>query len=630
MTDKAPRHRLQNAAQSNPLVSLRHVRVRYGNTDAWVGGRIDLDIHPGDVLLLLGPSGCGKSTLLLTIVGLIPESVDAELEGSVVYGTPESLGGDDGNGGNETAHDGASRVGMVFQDPDAQIVMDTLLDEVCFGLENLLVSVEQIEPRALAALDQVGLAHSREEALRSPNELSGGQRQRLAIACALALQPRILVLDEPTANLDPVATAEFYALVGRLADDWRAIVIVEHELDDAVPLASRVVVLDRNGNAVYDDTPQEVLGRHANELRELGVRLPTATAMALRLESREHDSAGLPQPLRLTNREPGAAEQWQLLPLLLPLPLTAADLERRDDLAGKLSLPPIADCQQIEPNGRQADMAVDHAVDDVARLHAVQIDLSGRTIVHPLDLRIARGEFLALIGANGAGKSTLTKAIAGLVPLAGGGITLCGKPLEHMNVRAVGDLVGYVFQNPEHQFLTASVADELGYGLKVRRYSEERIASRVEAMLDRFDLTRYRDTNPFLLSHGEKRRLSVATALITEPQLLILDEPTFGQDKARTDEIIDMITALSRTGIAILMVTHDLQLVADHARRVAVLANGRLAGLGSPQDILCDERLLRQAELSLPPVRAVAGRLAKRHQAWSSVYRMEQIRTGRI
>ncbi|MCQ4631211.1 ATP-binding cassette domain-containing protein [Shinella sp. CPCC 100929] len=575
------------ADKTNPVISLKDVSIRYDTSDRWIGDQIDLDIYPGETVLLLGPSGCGKSTVMLALAGLIPTSLEADLRGRVLCGGINTRHVDAGQL--------AGKVGIVFQDPDAQVVTGSLLDEVCFGLENLLAPVDEIETRALTALRRMGLADSREEALRTPTELSGGGRQRLAIACALALDPPVLVLDEPTANLDPVASAEFYAALTTLKDASRAIVLVEHELDDALQLADRVVVLDGNGTIIHDGAPAEVLGRHARDLSERGIWLPTATGVALRL--------GLDAD---PERE---------------LPLTVSELAPALDA---VEAPEGTIVSTTDP-GRSRDQVLAQQ-DVLIDVHAASVRLGGVTVLHGVDLRIMSGEFLAIAGINGAGKSTLTRAIAGLVPLSSGSIALAGTPLTALDVRQVGDRIGYVFQNPEHQFLARTARDELAYGLRVRRRPKHEVDDRVDRMLARFELARYADVNPFLLSHGEKRRLSVATALITEPKILILDEPTFGQDQARAREIVNMICELNATGITIIIITHDLQLIADYADRVTLLSQGRLLDVGATGEILCDTRLIERAGLRPPPVRHIALALAREKPEWRTVYRTGQIR----
>lgn len=378
-------------------------------------------------------------------------------------------------------------------------------------------------------------------------------------------------------------------------DASRAIVLVEHELDDALQLADRIVVLDGSGSINHDGTPAEVLGRHARDLSERGIRLPTATGVALRL--------GLDAD---PERE---------------LPLTVSELAPALDAIEALEGTIVS----TTDTGRSRDQAL--AQRDVPiDVRAASVRLGGVTVLDGVDLRIMSGEFLAIAEVNGAGKSTLTRAIAGLVPLSSGSITLAGTPLTALDVRQVGDRIGYVFQNPEHQLLARTVRDELAYGLRVRRRCKHEIDDRVDRMLGRFDLARYADVNPFLLSHGEKRRLSVATALITEPKFLILDEPTLGQDQVRAREIVNMICELNATGINIIMITHDLQLIADYADRVALLSQGRLLDVGATGEILCDTRLIERAGLRPPPLRRIALALAREKPERRTVYRTGQIR----
>ncbi|MGB4777934.1 ABC transporter ATP-binding protein [Microbacterium sp.] len=573
----------------DPVLSLRGVSIRYDTGEDWIGTGLDLDIRAGQTALLLGPSGCGKSTLLLAMSGLIPASADAELRGQV-----RCAGIDTAN-----AHPGqlAAHVGMVFQDPDAQVVTGTLLDEVCFGLENLLVPVSEIEDRAIAALRRVGLATTREEVLRSPATLSGGGRQRLAIACALALEPQLLILDEPTANLDPAASAEFYATLATLKDPSRTLILVEHELDEALPLADRVIVLDRDGALLADGTPGEMFAERAAELRAHGVWLPTATEIAMRAGL---DADAIPLPLALP----------ELADRLLGEPGFAAAVDTVVD---------------TDPKRRPTQ----GPGETVARAQHATVTLGRRGVLDGVELEVRAGEFLAIAGVNGAGKSTLTRALAGLVPLSAGRIELEGTPLTSWDARQIGDRIGYVFQNPEHQFVTRTVRDELGYGLRVRGEDDTAIELAVDAMLARFDLAHYAEVNPFLLSHGEKRRLSVATALITEPRILILDEPTFGQDRARAREIIALVDELNAAGITIVMVTHDLQLIADHAHRLAVLADGHLLAVGGTAELLRDEVLLERAGLRQPPISRLARLLQERADeplaGWDAVYRIDQL-----
>ncbi|MBP2370300.1 ABC transporter ATP-binding protein [Pseudonocardia parietis] len=559
------------------LLHARGVRVRHETADDWRPDGVDLDVRPGEVVLLLGPSGCGKSTLSLALAGLVPRSVPADLEGTVVL-APAPDGG-------------PARAGMVFQDPDAQIVTGTVFDEVCFGPENLCRPVPEIEETAREALAAVGLTGRERD---DPGVLSGGGRQRLALACALALRPRLLVLDEPTANLDPHASAELYRLVDRLRADPASelgVLVVEHDLDDVVEIADRVVVLDGDGRPVTAGEIDEVFRHEHDRLADLGVWLPTA--------------------VRITRRLAGAGVH------LDPAPLTL------DDLAGELAARP--DVRPV-PLPR-ATAAPEDPATPLVRARGLTITPGrGRDpILRDVSLTVPDGDLLAVAGVNGAGKTTLAQALAGVRPPPPGTVEVAGLDVGCAGARAVAAVVAFVFQNPEHQFLAPTVADELAHGLRVRRDPPEVVEQRVAAALDRFDLQRYRDRSPWLLSHGEKRRLSVASALITGPRMLVLDEPTFGQDRARARELMALLTELNAEGTTVLMVCHDLQLVAEHARSLAVLRDGRLLAHGPAGDLLADDGLLATAGLRPPPLRRLAHALAPRDPAWARVYRTDDL-----
>ena len=555
------------------LLRARGVRIRHETAETWRPDGVDLDVGPGEVVLLLGPSGCGKSTLSLALAGLVPHSVPADLEGTVVLAP---------------APDGGSpRAGMVFQDPDAQIVTGTVFDEVCFGPENLCRPVDEIEETARAALAAVGLTGREHD---DPGVLSGGGRQRLALACALALRPRLLVLDEPTANLDPHASAELYRLVDRLRRDPASelgVLVVEHDLDDVVEIADRVVVLDADGRPVTAGGTAEVFGREHDRLAALGVWLPTAVRLSRRLAD-----AGV---------------------RLDPAPLTLDGLA--DDLAARPEIRPVPAPPDPAPGPDGAAPLVR------ARGLTVTPGRGRAPILDDVSLTVPDGDLLAVAGVNGAGKTTLAQALAGVRPPPPGTVDVAGLDVGRAGARAVAAVVAFVFQNPEHQFLAPTVAEELAHGLLVRRVVPDEITDRVTAALGRFDLRRYRDRSPWLLSHGEKRRLSVASALITGPRMLVLDEPTFGQDRARAGELMALLTELNADGTTVLMVCHDLQLVAEHARHLAVLRDGRLLAHGPTGDLLADDELLTSAGLRPPPLRRLAHALAPRDPAWAGVYR---------
>jgi energy-coupling factor transporter ATP-binding protein EcfA2 len=484
------------------------------------------------------------------------------------------------------------------------VVTGTLLDEVAFGPENRLVPAAEVLERAERALKLVGLWDRRGD---NPDVLSGGGRQRLAIACALALASPVLVLDEPTANLDPAGIDEVYAVLRELADDRdHAIVLIEHNLDAAVDLVDRVVVLDAAGRLVIDGPVRDVLQGRAGELLELGVWLPVSTLAAMRLRS-----AGV---------------------LIDPLPLTpselAAALEAIDVLPPPRSGP--ARVAGVAPAVR-VPTTLAGTPDQAITVRDVSVRRGGRrgpVVVHGVDLDVASGDFLAIVGTNGAGKTTLLQAIAGVVPRASGVVDVLGMDPERADARDRARRIGFVFQNPEHQFIADTVVDELDTGLRLQGMPEAERRDEVERMLQRFDLGEQRDRHPFLLSGGQKRRLSVGTALVAGAPVLALDEPTFGQDRARAAELLDLLRTLNDEGTTVLVVTHDLQLVADCAERTAVLRGGRLLGVGPTDEVLAGP-LIEEAGLRHPPL-ARATRSLVRHPEWRSVTRMSQLpRSGR-
>ncbi|MEV6306914.1 energy-coupling factor transporter ATPase [Actinoplanes sp. NPDC051861] len=541
---------------------------------------VSAELRPGEVVLLLGPSGCGKSTLTLTVNGLIPHVIGSHLDGSVHIGQRNTR--------DTTVPDLARDVAMVFQDPDAQIVTASVLDEVCFGPENLRLPADEVLARAEDALRRVGLWERRSD---DPDHLSGGGRQRLAIACALALRTPLLVLDEPTANLDPAGVEDVYRVLREIAGRGdRAVLLVEHNLDAAIDFVDRVIVLDASGAVVLDGPARSTIVDHVDELVTLGVWLPVATLAALRLRD-----AGI---------------------RLDPLPLTPGELATALDAVPTLPAPVQA--------------VSDQAVQTPAEVRAKHLDVRHGSVpvLSGINLTIAAGEFVAIAGANGAGKTTLAQALAGVVPARRGTVDVAGLDPARADPRLLAERVGFVFQNPEHQFITGRVEDELAYGLRVRKVPPPEITARVAELLDRLGLRELRDVHPFLLSGGQKRRLSVGAALVTRPRVLVLDEPTFGQDRERAAELLDLLAALHLAGTTVVVVSHDMHLIAEYATRVIVLGDGQVIADGTPAEIYADPDLLDRAALRPPPM-AQAARALTNHPAWRTVTRLADLPVSR-
>ncbi len=462
---------------------------RHAGRRAWALRDVTLRIEPGERVLLLGPSGAGKSTLLLALAGLLETAGGAAETGELLL---------DGRPPAEARH----RTGIVFQDPETQIVMGRAGDDVAFGLENRCVPTEGIWPRVDAALAAVGFDYARE---RSTGALSGGEKQRLALAGILALAPGLLLLDEPTANLDPDGCDRLWEVLRRVGAGGDAtMVLVEHRVEAALPLVDRVIVLAPGNGIVADGAPHDVFRAHGTALAEAGVWVPGARA------------------------EPSQ-----------------------------------------RPDGGVRDTLV------LAEDATFTYPGDGRAALARTSLRLRSSEVVAVTGPNGSGKTTLALMLGGLLRPTGGEV-VAGEALAaghaHESIagwsaeRLVG-AVGSVFQEPEHQFLARSVRAELAIGPSRLRLPAAEITRRVHELLDRLHLGHLAEANPFTLSGGEKRRLSVATALAAAPAVLVLDEPTFGQDRRTWSEMLSLLAGLRTAGRSICVVTHDREFATALADR---------------------------------------------------------------
>ncbi|KAB1889789.1 energy-coupling factor ABC transporter ATP-binding protein [Microbacterium oxydans] len=556
---------------SAPLLSVRDLSLTHADAAHPSPRDVTFDIDAGEVVLLLGPSGSGKSTLTLALNGLIPHALP-----TAMIGTVEAGGIDTASAPTATL---STRVAMVFQDPDAQIVTGSVYDEVAFGLENLRLPLDVVESRVEEALRRVGLWERRTV---NPDHLSGGGRQRLAIAGALAMGSPLIVLDEPTANLDAQGIDDVYAALAEVvAAGDRAILLVEHNLDAAMSFVTRTIVLDREGRVAFDGPAAEIIRENADELVRMGVWLPAATLTALRLRGQGFTL----DPLPLSPQELAVALEGQ--------PVSSLPSSHTTSPSRTTS----------SPSTTKSDATT--RVEPIIRARGLTVRRRRAEILHSVDLDLAPGSLTAIVGANGAGKTTLIQALAGVVPPPRGQVSVDGIDPGTASPRDLAARIGFVFQNPEHQFIAPTVFDELAHGLRLRHVPDAEITARVDEMLTRFGLEHKTDVHPFLLSGGEKRRLSVGTALITRPRVLALDEPTFGQDRARAAELLDLLQELRADGTTILIVTHDLQLVAEHASHVVLLAEGRVRATAPTAALLQDELLFTDAGLQLPALQRV-------------------------
>ena len=467
---------------------------------------VDLDIALGERVLVLGPSGSGKSTLMGGLAGLLGGAEEGEATGTL---TVDGVAPAQARG----------RVGLLMQDPEAQVVLARVGDDVAFGMENLGVAREEIWPRVEESLAAVGLSVPLDH---STTELSGGQKQRLALASILAMGPGLLLLDEPTANLDPSGVAEVRGAVEAVVEKTGAtVVVVEHRVDVWASLVDRVIVV-ADGAIAADGPLREVLAQQGDALRERGIWLPG------------------------------------------------------DDVAAEVGpAPEVTPASSgTTPIARVADLTIGYDKNSPVR--------SG------IDLTIERGVSTCIVGANGAGKSTFALTLAGLLPPISGTVEVetsdgtRGDPHEWSSKQLLGRM-SMVFQEPEYQFLASTVAEELAIGPRAAGMTDEEIAPLVDEHLEALGLTKLARANPMTLSGGEKRRLSVATALISAPELLILDEPTFGQDRGTWLGLVRLLRAALARGITLVSITHDPAFVAAMGQRVVDLGQVGTRG-GAPED----------------------------------------------
>ncbi|WP_079980884.1 MULTISPECIES: ABC transporter ATP-binding protein [unclassified Haloarcula] len=581
-------------------IEIRDLQYRYRGSQEWTLSEVSLDIHDCEFVLLLGPSGSGKSTLARCFNGLIPHSVPGELEGGIeVCGRKVT----------ETSQaELAKRVGLVFQNPSLQFVTSTVETEIAFGLENICVQPPEISERIDDALDAVGLSGFES---RRIDTLSGGEKQRLAIACQLAMEPEILVLDEPTANLDPQGTEAVYELLEELArNESRTIVLIEHRYGSLINAVDRTLVLDGDGRILLDGAPETVFAENPRQLLDEGVRIPAVTRLALELRSEGvwPDSTSLP----VTADQ--AAETIAEVLTEQRYGRTRCDPQSTNNGAepdGNVAGSDIAKLPANEAEEPEAsDAAPASPALEICGLDArYRTDEASKPVLKDIDLSVPDGSFLGLVGPNGAGKSTLAKHCVGVRSPPPETVFLDGCDVTTLPSREISQHVGYVFQNPEYQFVTDSVREELAYGLRQLDFDADEIERRVEDALEQFDLTGYAEKNPFTLSHGEKRRLSVATMLVVGQDILIIDEPTYGQDRGNTDALMKTLAELHGSGRTVIVLTHDMRIVAEHADTVAVLVDGEICFTGSPSALFKDSETVAAAHLSRPPLAELADRI---------------------
>ena len=527
-----------SGAAEAALVSIEGLSVHYLGRENWVLDSANLTHLCGQVTAVIGPSGCGKTTLVRALCGLVPHCLPSEYAGSLRLAGTEVA--------DATVQTLAQTVAYVGQSPDAAVVTRTVHDEVAFPLQNLCLPRNEITSRVEEALHGVGLL---ERIWDDPWTLSGGQRQRLALAVALAMRPQLLVLDEPTSTIDTTGREEFYALISSLTASGTAVVVIDHDLDPVLPVVDQVLALNADGRTIGAGSPREVFMRHRRELTDAGVWMPRA----LRDADDDLPSGAAEPEAALTCAEAGIR-----VPRLADL---CADEEVR--YLERRTWDSTESWQQVEVIDTRRALAGSPRPEPRTSVELIDLEVPGRS--PRVSLRLGGGELVALVGPNGAGKSSILSALAGLVRSSADKAVVGGR-----DVGKGRHLVGYVFQNPEHQFVATTVRSELAVGGTP--------PERVDRLLRQFHLVSHQDHHPLTLSGGQARRLSVATMVSEERDVVVLDEPTYGQDWDNTCELMDFIDQLRHQGRTVIMATHDLELALEHCTHIVALPGASRGG----------------------------------------------------
>lgn len=552
-------------------IEFKDVSFRYAGAQKDALSGINLNVHPGEIVLVTGPAGSGKTTFCCCINGLVPHYHEGELRGDVIvrsYNTRRArIGGL------------ASLVGMVFQDPDSQLVTSSVADEVAFGPENLGVPRAEINRRLTEALSATRLTGFED---REPHNLSGGEQQACSIAATYSMHPDIYVMDEPLANLDPAGRLQvLQVLIDVAKQRQKTLVIVEHSLEEVLPMVDRVFVMDE-GRIVRDGTVDEVLAQGDIPrvfTRPALVRLADKFGLDLKTFSAQkfYDELNARKPLRVIEVADGP-----------PVPSTRSST-------------PLIEFQNVHYSYKG----------DAAALRGV-------------NLKIHEGELVAILGRNGSGKTTLARHIIGLLQPAQGKVFVSGRDVAATPTHELTQEIGFCFQNPNHQLVAFNVRDEMTFGLKAHNIDPGEFDERIHHALELVNMLDALDAEIFDLGKGQKQRLALASVLTLNPKILVIDEPTTGQDPQMTKEIFDIMRNLNDLGTTVIMITHRVDYAAAYARRAVVMNSGLVAFDGPVLDLISNVEMMHANSLDLPDITKLALHL-RPHGVPQSTIKYEQL-----
>ncbi len=548
---------------TDALISLQDVTFTYQG-DVVALRNLNLTVRRGEFVVVLGANGAGKSTLCYLLSGIVPHIYGGRRRGDVTVAGLDPW--------DEPLYTTSQHLGVLTQDPEVQLFMPTLRAELAFGPANLGVPRDEIIRRSREALSLVRLEDLEEH---NPRDLSGGQKQRAALASVLTMSPQVLVLDEPTSQLDPLGRWEVVEAITRLKEKGDlAIVMTTHETEEVLHLADQVLVLNA-GEAVLQGSPSHVFAQAA-QLEEAGVKTPALIQVrsALSLPGRADDSLAA-----------------------LTVPAVGAEITEAVH-AGRLAVCPT------EPPPARPPAAESPAILEASQLTVRYPGPPPVTALRGVNLRISEGEFVGIVGQNGSGKSTLVKCFVGLLRPQQGQVRFRGQDMRRLRVGSIARRVGLVLQNPDYQLFTASCADEVRFGLRNIGVPPEEIEERVAEALALVGLSDEADLFPFRLSFGDRRKLAIAATMALGPDVLIMDEPTTAQDHRGRYQLAEMARRFHEERKAtVLVITHDVDLIARYAQRLVVLYEGQVLLDGPSAEVFGQVQALRKSFV-VPPVAA--------------------------
>mgnify|MGYP001074750594 FL=1 len=533
------------------LIKFEHFGFQYRAQSEPTLYDINLTIHPGEKILIAGPSGCGKSTLAHCINGLIPFTYQGEQTGSLTINGKEAK--------EQSIFEISRTVGTVLQDLDGQFIGLTVAEDIAFALENDCVPKSEMIQRVAATAKRVNIADHLDHA---PDELSGGQKQRVSMAGIMVDDVKVFLFDEPLANLDPATGKQAIEVIEQIQKDTdAAVIIIEHRLEDVLWRDVDRIVLMNEGRILSDTTPDQLLA--SDLLVENGIREPlylTALKYAgvpIREEAKPHSI----RTIELSEEDTRKVQAWY---------------RSAEPKTAPVEKEPLLEVKNIDftyENGF-------HALKDIS-------------------LTVNQGELLAIVGTNGAGKSTFSKVICGFEKQQKGSLFFEGQDMADLSIKERADRIGYVMQNPNQMISKSFIFDEVAFGLQLRGVSEAEVKDRVESVLETCGLYPFRKWPFSAISYGQKKRATIASILALSPKLLILDEPTAGQDYRHYTEIMEFLRSLSSKGITVMMITHDMHLMLEYAQRAVVFSHGQIIADDASANILTNPEIIQQANLKV-------------------------------